>query len=97
MAQSRPIGFRLPPAAARKLADEAAKRDLTAGTYARRIVLDSLASDAVRVSEDLAAARREVALLRADLKKVVIALLTDAGKAELEDAETWVRHHLAGA
>ena len=94
MPQSKPIGFRLPPAVARKLATEAARRDLTAGTYARRIVLDALADDAGRVADELAAARRELARLRADLGRAVVALLTDAGKAEVAEAEAWVRDHL---
>lgn len=97
MSQSKPIGFRLPPAAARKLTAEAAGRDLTPGTYARRIVLDALAGDAGRVAEELAAARKELARLRADLRLVTVALLADAGNAELEQAEAWVRANLTEA
>ena len=36
------------------------------------------------------------ALLRTDLARVAVALLTDAGKAEVEDAEAWVREHFRG-
>ena len=97
MSQSKPVGFRLPPAFARKLATEAAKRDLTPGTYARRIVLDALAGDAARVADELAAARQELARLRADLRRVTVVLLADAGNAELEQAEAWVRENLTGA
>jgi hypothetical protein len=98
MSQSKPIGFRLPPAAARALAKEAADRGLTPGTYARRLVLDALADDAThRLLDELGQARRELARLRADLGRVTVALLTDAGKAELDQAQEWVRDHLTGA
>ena len=98
MAQSKPIGFRLPPAAARKLAAAAAERNLTAGTYARRIVLDALADDTpARLLAEVAAARGEVARLRADLGRATVALLSDAGRAEADEAEAWVRDNLTGA
>jgi hypothetical protein len=97
MSQSKPVGFRLPPAFARKLAAEAAKRELTPGTYARRIVLDALAGDAGRVADELAAARQDLARLRADLGRVAFVLLADAGKADSDQAEAWVRENLTGA
>lgn len=98
MPQSKPIGFRLPPAAARKLAAEAALRGLTPGTYARQTVLAALADDATaRLLAELAAARAELARLRADLGRATVALLTDAGKAELDQAQEWVRDNLTGA
>lgn len=98
MSQSKPIGFRLPPAAARALAKEAAGRGLTPGTYARRLVLDALADEtAQRLLGELGEARRELARLRADLGRVAIVLLADAGKAEPAQAEEWVRDNLTGA
>jgi hypothetical protein len=97
MSQSKPVGFRLPPALARKLAAEAAKRELTPGTYARRIVLDALAGDAGRVADELAAARRDLARLRADLGRATAVLLTHAGNVVEAGAEKWVRENLTGA
>jgi glucokinase len=97
MPQSKPIGFRLPPALARKLAAEAARRDLTPGTFARRVVLDALADDAGRVADELALLRADLARLRAELRRATVALLADAGKADIEEAEAWVRDNLAGA
>lgn len=98
MPQSKSIGFRLPPAAARALAAEAVRRGLTPGTFARRAVLAALADDASpRLFTELAAARAELARLRADLARLAVALLTDAGKAELDQAQEWVRDNLTGA
>lgn len=94
---SKPIGFRLSAATARRLATAAARRGLTPGTYARRLVLEGLEDDAGRKAlDELAAVREQLARLRTDLARVAVALLTDAGKAEVEDAEAWVREHFRG-
>lgn len=94
---SKPIGFRLSAAAAKRLAATAARRGLTPGTYARRLVLEGLEDDAGRKAlDELAVIREQLARLRTDLARVAVALLTDAGKAEVEDAEAWVREHFRG-
>lgn len=94
---SKPIGFRLSAAAAKRLAAAAARRGLTPGTYARRLVLEGLEDDAGRKAlDELAVIREQLARLRTDLARVAVALLTDAGKAEVEDAEAWVREHFRG-
>lgn len=96
-APSKPIGFRLSAAAARRLATAAARRGLTPGTYARRLVLEGLEDEVGRQTlDELAAVREQLARVRADLARVAVVLLADAGKAEPEEAEAWVRQHLRG-
>jgi hypothetical protein len=98
MPQSKPIGFRLPPAAARKLAARAALRGLTPGTHARQTVLAALADETTpRLLDELAAARTELARLRTDLGRATAVLLAHAGNVEEDGAEAWVRDHLTGA
>jgi hypothetical protein len=98
MPQSKPIGFRLPPAAARKLAAQAALRGLTPGTFARQTVLAALADDTTpRLLDELAAARTELARLRADLARATAVLLAHAGNVEEDGAAAWVRDNLTGA
>lgn len=97
MPKSTPVNFRLSAPAARRLAAAAARHGLSPGTYARRLVLEGMDDTAGRQAlDELAAVREQLARLRADLARVAVALLTDAGKAELDDAEAWARDHLRG-
>jgi hypothetical protein len=93
--KSPTISFRLPPTPARQLAREAAARGLSPGAFARRVLLDALAGDD-RVLDELAAVRQDVGCVRADLRRVAVAVLADAGKATLAEAEGWARDNLGG-
>lgn len=91
--KSPTVSFRLSPTPARQLAREAAARDLSPGAFARRVLLDTLAGDD-RVLDELAAVRQDITELRADLRLVAVAVLADAGKATVAEAEDWVRNTL---
>jgi hypothetical protein len=96
--RSQPVGFRLSAPAVRRLTAAAARHGLTPGTYARRLVLAGLEDDAGRKTlDELAVVRDQLARLRADLTRIAVALLTDAGKAELAEAEAWARENLPGS
>lgn len=91
---SQPIGFRLPGPYAQRLRQEAARHGLSAGAYARLLVVEALAdADRLRLLDEVAELRRAVGRLHENLGIAVVALLSDAGKAEAEEARAFVRDH----
>ncbi len=89
------ISFRLDPYSAERLAGEAAKLGMSVGSYARRLVVDGL-YEKDRLREEVALARREVALLSERFRTAVVAILVDAGKAEPDEARAFVEDQLKG-
>lgn len=89
------ISFRMPTAYAKQLAERGAKQNLSAGEQARRLVLEVL-SDAAgeQTREDVAALREAVEKVREDLATATAALLVNAGKATVQDAQDWARKNL---
>jgi hypothetical protein len=91
------IGFRLSAATARDLAIAAKREGLTPGLYARRLVVNALTQeDETAKAAEVEELRNEIQLLRRDLARSVVALLSDAGKAEVEEANAWVKSNLSG-
>jgi hypothetical protein len=89
------VGFRLDDFHGRLLAKAARDRDLSPGEYARAVVTEALTDAArQRLLDEVAEVRREVGRLRDALATAVVALLTDAGKAEVDEAREFVRDHL---
>jgi hypothetical protein len=89
------VGFRLDEFHGRLLAAEARRRGLSPGECARAIVTESL-TDSVRgqLLDQVSEVRQAVGRLRDALATAVVAILTDAGKAEVEEAREFVRDHL---
>jgi hypothetical protein len=89
-------GFRLDPAIAKKLETEAEKRGLTAGRYARLLVIDALSEsdDENRVPEQLEALRDEVQTLKENLVTATIAILQTAAELPEEEVRKWVDENL---
>lgn len=89
------ISFRLPATFARQLAEEGAKEKLSPGEYARRIVLEALTDEAgEHAKRELSAIRESVEKVREDLATTAAALLVNAGKTTVPDAQAWVRSTL---
>src|SRR5689334_11746842 len=91
-------GFRLDPSIAKKLETEAEKRGLTAGRYARLLVVDALSegdTDEDPVHEEIRALRDEVQALKENLQTATVAIL--ATSSELEEAEVrkWAEENLS--
>ena len=91
----RPISFRLPDSYYEQLAGEAAKFNLSVGEYARQIVIHRLlGKDGTQHSDELAELGTAIATLHRHLAAATIAVLHDAGKANLEEATKWVHANL---
>lgn len=89
------VSFRLDPFYLQELRAAAAAEGVSAGSYARRLVVSSLES---RHAEDAGLLRRDVAALRADVRAFrsafassVYTLLLAAGRATTEEADEFVR------
>jgi hypothetical protein len=89
------ISFRLATPLAESLAAAAAKGGVGPHELARQVVVNwLLENEAAETAEALLALRAEIDKLREDLKLAVTALLCDAGKLDVTDAEDWVNTHL---
>lgn len=85
------VSFRLPPEYARLLNDQAVRDGLSRGALARLLVIEALAdADRLRLFEEVAAVRHALARLKRLLRTATVALLCDAGKAELDEARGFV-------
>src|SRR5262245_35258654 len=91
-----PIGFRLATSFAKRLADDAANRHMSRHELARQLVIEGLLihDEMVSIREELTSIRRDIGQLRSALARSVVALLADAGNAEADEAEDWVRQNL---
>lgn len=89
------VGFRLPRPYDRILSEEAARHTLSPGAYARLLVIDALAdADRARLFEETGSIRAALDRLARNLETALVALLCDAGKAEVSQAQEFVREHL---
>ncbi|MCK6484540.1 MAG: hypothetical protein L6R00_10455 [Phycisphaerae bacterium] len=89
------ISFRLPGTLARQLAEIGARESLSPGEYARRLVLDRLTDrQTEELQSELAALRGLAEKLRDDLATATAALLVNAGKTSVADAQAWVQKNL---
>lgn len=89
------IGFRLPRSYARILNEEAGRHALSPGAYARLLVVEALAdADRARLFEETGSIRAALDRLANNLETALVALLCDAGKAELAQALEFVRERL---
>lgn len=77
------------------LAEEAKKRGLSPGGYARLLVAEALlrTSDTLLL-EEVRETRGLVVRLGSSLKAATVAILADAGKASVDEAENFVRQHM---
>jgi hypothetical protein len=89
------VGFRLDEFHGRLLAAEARRRQMSPGECARALVTEAI-TDSVRgqLLDQVGELRQAVVRLRDSLATAVVAILTDAGKAEVEEAREFVRDHL---
>ena len=90
------VGFRLDAAMLKLLSEAAAQHGLSAGAYARLLVVEGLldAKQSVLL-EELRELRQLLLRLDGHLKTAAVAILVDAGKAGVEDAEAFVRANLS--
>lgn len=89
------VSFRIDKDTVERLTVLADKEGQSVSLLARQMVIDRLdASGAVALQTDLLALREEVARLHANLRVVCQVLLTDAGRAEPEEAEAFAREQL---
>ncbi len=90
------VGVRLKPTLLKRLDDEAEKRGVTRSECLRQITEEGLNDEKVRLLlEELRELRQLVLLLDKRWKIGLVALLADAGKASVEDAEAFVRENLS--
>lgn len=90
------LSLRLPASVDAKLAEKAESVGMTRGAYARLLIIEALTdTDRVRLHDEIGSVRRKVELLQRNLEVAVTALLVDAGKADLKEAEGFVRERLA--
>jgi hypothetical protein len=89
-------GFRLDPALAKKLEAEAEKRGLTAGRYARLLVIDALSEggDEEALAHELQALRDEVQALKDNLTTATIAILQTAASLPEDEVRKWADENL---
>ena len=91
----RPISFRLPDSYYARLAEEAARFNLSVGEYARQIVIHGMdGGSAGQLVDEVAELGTAIATLHEHLAAATVALLHDAGKADIEDAAQWVHANL---
>ncbi len=90
------VSFRLAPLWFRRLAENADKIGVSPGKYAEMLTYEKLTdADTARVLDELGQVRELLQKLVRNLETVCVCLLVDAGKAELEDAEAFVRENLS--
>ena len=90
------VGVRLKPVLLKRLEEETEKRGVTRSECLRQITEESLNDENVKLLlEELRELRQLVQLLDGRWKIGLVALLADAGKASVEDAEAFVRENLS--
>lgn len=95
-AEAGTVAFRLPARYARQLAEGGEQRGLSAGTYARSLVIDALESgERVRLSGEIDGLKQMVRALGTDLASVALLAALFAGKVESEaEAREWIAANL---
>ena len=89
------VAFRLPSPYCERLTQEAAKVQMSVGEFARRLVIEQLTDDTeARVLEEVAGIREAIDKLDEHVAAATIAILHDAGKADLAAAVRWVHRNL---
>lgn len=88
------IGFRLENELLRLLMQKAKEVGLSPGAYARVLVTESLLGESSLLEELREMEERQLRHER-HLKAATVAILVDAGKASVEDAEAFVRENLS--
>jgi hypothetical protein len=88
------VAFRLEPELLKLLTAKAKELEVSPGAYARILVTEALLSDSCLLEELREVAERQ---LRHEehFRTATLALLVDAGKANVEDAEAFVRDNLS--
>ncbi len=96
---SEPLSFRLDEHYLKRLGEEGEKRGISAGAYARLLVIDALEEgERERLRGDVAELRRLVVLIGEDLASATLALLVHGGNVEQEpEARDWVLANLLTA
>jgi hypothetical protein len=92
--RSKTIAFRVPEEHFKILTQKAKEFGISPGAYARCILIDALLSESTLLEELREQTERQMRLER-HLKLATVALLVDAGKAGVEDAEAFVRDNLS--
>ncbi len=92
------ISYRLPEGLVARLSESADKVNMSPGAYARLHLIEVLSdTERVRLKDELAEIRKGLTSLQRSLEIAVTALLVDAGKAALEEAQAFVREQMAGS
>jgi predicted DNA-binding protein len=99
--RSKTVSFRLEPYHLGLLDKAAAARGRSPGEYARELVIEAVTGVRdLRVADELSAVGQQlrglgesVTRLEKNHRTAVVAILTDAGQASLEDAVSWVNDH----
>jgi hypothetical protein len=88
------VAFRLEPELLKLLTAKAKELEISPGAYARILVTEALLADSCLLEELREVAERH---LRHEehFRTATLALLFDAGKAKVEDAEAFVRDNLS--
>lgn len=90
------LSLRLPASVDAKLTEKAESVGMTRGVYGRLLIIEAVTdTDRVRLHDELTTVRRKLELLQRNLEVAVTALLVDAGKADPNEAEGFVRERLA--
>jgi hypothetical protein len=90
------VGVRLKPPLLKRLDDEAKTRSVTRSECLRQITEEGLNDEKVRLLlQEVRELRQLVLLLDSRWKIGLVAILADAGKASVEDAEAFVRDNLS--
>lgn len=93
--ETKPISFRLDAHYLEHLKREAAQYGMSAGDYARRMVIDTLEDvERKKTQDQMRDLKREIVDLRADVATTALALLVGAGKIGKDEAQMWVRENL---
>ncbi len=90
------VGVRLKPAQLKRLDQESDKRGVSRSECLRQITEEGLNDEKSRLlQEEVRELRQLVQLLDRRWKIGLVAILVDAGKASVEDAEAFVRDRLS--
>lgn len=88
------VAFRLEPELLGLLSDKAKRLGLSPGAYARVLVTEGILGDD-SILEELRGMTERQQRHERHLRTATVALLVDAGKARVEDAEAFARDHLS--